>query len=309
MMPRASRQIRLKGIFAAIPTPRRERTLELDFSAALELIDFPAEAGADGICILGSTGEFVDFSFTDRQRLVYLGMKRSRSPVIAGISHSSFDGAVQLADEAVSSGADALLVMPPYFFRYEQEEVEAYLLEFAQASGGAVPILLYNIPQFTTGIASETVARLAASGLFAGIKDSAGDWSYFETLLALRKEGEFAVLAGNDRIAGRALRAGADGVVSGCAAAIPEVLVALGTAIAAGDEARASEADSRLQQFIEWIERFPAPVGVRRAVELRGKKCGPPMNPLSPARAGEMEAFETWFREWLPVTKKAVARA
>lgn len=306
-MARAARQIRLAGVFAAIPTPRRG--LEADFSAALELIDFPVEAGAAGVCMLGSTGEFVDFSFTDRQRLVYLGVKRSRAPLIAGVSHSSLDGAVHMADEAISSGADALLIMPPYFFRYQQEEIEAFLMEFARETSGAVPILLYNIPQFTSGMEIETVQRLAATGMFAGIKDSSGDWAYFERLLALRRESEFAVLAGNDALAAQALRAGADGVVSGCAAAIPEIVVALAKAVAAKNDARANELDARLREFIAWIERFPAPAGIRRAVELRGKKCGPPMTPLSPARAKDMEEFANWFKEWLPAAKKVAANA
>jgi 4-hydroxy-tetrahydrodipicolinate synthase len=308
-MARAPRQIRLAGVFAAIITPRREGMLESDFSAALDLLDFTADAGVAGVCMLGSTGEFLNFSFTDRQRLVYLGVKRSRVPLIAGVSHSSLDGAVQLADEAISSGADALLIMPPYFFRYEQPEVEAFLLEFARETAGAVPILLYNIPQFTSQIEIETVERLAATGLFAGIKDSSGDWEYFERLLALRRNGAFAVLAGNDRIAARALAAGADGVISGCASAIPEVPVALAKAIAAGDEQRAREIDGRLHEFIERIERFPAPVGIRRAVELRGKKSGPLLAPLSPARETELQEFSGWFREWLPVARKVAAGA
>jgi len=308
-MARTPRQIRLAGVFAALITPRREGTLEADFSAALDLLDFAATAGAAGVCMLGSTGEFLNFGFTDRQRLVYLGVKRSRVPLIAGVSHSSLDGAIQLADEAISSGADALLIMPPYFFRYEQPEIEAFLLEFARETAGAIPILLYNIPQFTSRIAIETVERLAGTGLFAGIKDSSGDWEYFERLLALRRQGAFAVLAGNDRIAARALMAGADGVISGCACAIPEVLVALDKAIAAGDERRAAEIEARLREFIEQIERFPAPVGIRRAIELRGKKSGPPLAPLSPAAETVLQEFSAWFREWLPVVRKEAASA
>jgi 4-hydroxy-tetrahydrodipicolinate synthase len=308
-MARAARQIRLAGVFAALTTPRREGTLEADFSAALDLLDFASDAGVDGVTMLGSTGEFVDFSFTDRQRLVYLGVKRSRAPLIAGVSHSSLDGAIQLADEAITSGADALLIMPPYFFRYQQPEVETFLLEFAREVSGAVPILLYNIPQFTSPMEIGTVARLATSGLFAGIKDSSGDWNYFERLLTLRRDGSFAVLAGNDRLAGQALAAGADGVISGCACAIPEVLVALAKAIAAGDERRAAETNTRLLEFIEQIDQFPAPLGIRRAIELRGKKSGPPFIPLSPAAAARMGEFARWFTEWFPAVKKEMAGA
>jgi dihydrodipicolinate synthase/N-acetylneuraminate lyase len=98
-------------------------------------------------------------------------------------------------------------------------------------------------------------------------------------------------------------------VISGCACAIPEVLVALGKAITAGDELHAGEIDKRLREFIERIERFPAPVGIRRAVELRGKKSGPPLAPLSPAAETELQEFSTWFRAWLPVVRKEAAGA
>src|SRR5580658_897434 len=119
-MARAGRQIELTGVFASAITPHRAGNPEADFSGALDLFDFLAGAGVKGISLFGSTGEFLDYSFPERQRLVYLGIKRSRVPLIAGVSHSTLTGAVQLADEAVSSGADALLLMPPFFYRYAQ---------------------------------------------------------------------------------------------------------------------------------------------------------------------------------------------
>ncbi|HVW87591.1 MAG TPA: dihydrodipicolinate synthase family protein [Bryobacteraceae bacterium] len=299
-MGRAARQIRLAGVFAAAVTPNRPGTLDADFSGLLDLLDFLADGKVDGICIAGSTGEFLNYSFSDRQRLVYLGAKRSRVPLIVGVGHSTFTGAVQLAEEAIAGGADALLLMPPYFFRYGQPEIEQFYREFARETGDAVPIMIYNIPQFTSKIEPETARRLLRSGLFAGIKDSSGDWDYFEQLLAFREEHPFALFAGNDRIALRALRAGADGVLSGCACAIPELLVDLHGAAAAGDQAKADALNALLNEFIEWIERFPTPMGIKRAVELRGLKSGQPATPLAPETAALMKDFSDWFRIWLP---------
>ncbi len=99
-----------------------------------------------GICLFGATGEFLDYSFMERQRMVYLGVKRSRVPILAGVSHSTLAGAIQLADEAVNSGADGLILMPPYFYPYSQCEIEEFYLEFARETGDAVPILLHNLP-------------------------------------------------------------------------------------------------------------------------------------------------------------------
>ena len=297
-MGRAARQLKLSGVFAAAVTPARSGALEADHSGLLDLMDFLAAGGVDGICLMGSTGEFVNFSFDERQRAVHLASKRSRVPVVAGVAHTSLGGAVRLAGEAVASGADGLLLMPPYFFPYAQEEVEAFYRAFMAEIGSAVPVLLYNIPQFTSPIRIDTARRLLETGLFSGIKDSSGDWAYFEELLAFRRTQDFGLFVGNDRIALRALRGGADGVLSGCASAIPEVLSALYRAHASGDAEAADAVNARLMEFVDRIERFPVPVGIKWAVQLRGQKSGGPAVPLGPETALALEEFSVWFRSW-----------
>ena len=297
-MARAARQIRLSGVFPAAITPHHPKTREADYSAALELIDFLTAAGVDGICLFGSTGEFINYSFAERQRLLYLAAKRSRVPLIAGVSHSTLSGALQLADDAISAGADALMLMPPYFFRYGQGEIEQFYRTFARETSDAVPLLLYNIPGFTSGLEIPTVRRLFETGRFAGIKDSSGDWPYFEQLLALRREIPFALFGGPELLVGRALHAGADGIISGCACAVPELVVAIFRAIEAGDTTLADDLDSRLIDFATRTAEFPWPVAVRRAVEIRGQKAGPPAVPLSPASQQALDDFSDWFRAW-----------
>jgi 4-hydroxy-tetrahydrodipicolinate synthase len=298
-MARAGRQLNLSGVFAAAVTPNRPGTLDIDYSALMELLDFLACAKVAGICVMGSTGEFLNYSFVDRQRAVYLGTKRSRVPLIVGVGHSTLNGALQIAGEAIAGGADGLLLMPPPFFRYGQAEVEEFYRIFARETGDAVPILLYNIPDFTSKLEPATVKRLLDSGLYAGIKDSSGDWNYFEELLALRREKNFALLAGHDRIAQRALSAGADGVISGCASAIPELLVAIG---------KSPALNHHLEEFVAWIERFPAPIGIKRAVQLRGQKSGEFAVPLNAGRAAELDEFSKWFTAWWPGVAASIGR-
>ncbi len=298
-MGRAPRQLKLTGVFAAAVTPCRPGTLDADHAGLLDLMDFLADGGVDGICLMGSTGEFVNFSFDDRQRAVHLASKRSRVPIVAGVAHSSLTGALRLAAEAIGAGADGLLLMPPYFFPYAQPEIEAFYRAFMAELGPTVPVLLYNIPQFTSPIRIETAERLLDTGLFAGIKDSSGDWAYFEQLLALRRDREFALFAGNDRIALQALRGGADGVLSGCASAIPEVLSQLCRAHVAGDAALADAVHGRLMEFVNRIERFPVPVGIKRAVQLRRQKSGEPSVPLGPETALALDEFGSWFGAWI----------
>jgi len=302
-MARVARQLELRGVFASAITPRRKDSQDADFSGALELLDFLAEGGVQAICVFGATGEFLDYTFAERQRTVYLGVKRSRVPLLAGVSHPTLAGAIQLADEAVHAGADGLIVMPPFFFPYSQCEIETFYLQFAREAGDAVPILLHNLPQCTSQLEIETIRRLLDSGRFAGVKDSSGDWQYFEQLLALKRERAFALFCGADRIAARALRAGADGVISASACAVPELLVGLARAGAPDD------LSARLMEFVEWVNRFPFPVAIKRAVEMRGQSAGPPLNPLAPETQRALDEFGRWFETWLPLTRKAAAHA
>jgi 4-hydroxy-tetrahydrodipicolinate synthase len=308
-MARAARQLELAGVFASAITPRRAQSQDPDFSGLLDLLDFLAAGGAKGICLFGATGEFLNYSFAERQRLVYLAVKRSRVPLIVGVSHSTLAGSIQLADEAIASGADGLVLMPAYFFRYSQPEIEEFYLQFAREVGDAVPILIHNIPQVTSKLELELMRKLIDTGRFAGINDSGGDWSFFEQLLELRRTRPLAVLTGDDRIAARALRAGANALISPSACAIPELLAGLADAISSQEQTQADALNARLLEFIEWADRFPFPTAIKRAVELRGQKSAPPLTPLAPGTSQALAEFSAWFAAWFPGTKKAAAHA
>src|SRR5262249_44711413 len=266
--------MKLGPISVAAVTPRRDLGYEADLGATLELVDYLCAAGVHGIALLGSTGEFPHLTPEDRAHLVRLAVKRCRVPIIAGITHSTFDGTVMLAEDAAKAGAAAILVMPPYFFPYAQTEVREFYLRFADRLAGAIPIFLYNIPFFTTAISCETSCELLATGRFAGIKDSSGDFDQFLQLKAQRESTPFTFLVGNDVVFTRARSAGADGGVSGVACAIPELMLGLDRAIQAADADRVQRLERRLQGFIEWLNRFPAPAAARGAVGARAAKAG-----------------------------------
>src|SRR5256885_4018134 len=111
------------GMYVAAITPFREVGYEADLGAALDLVDYLCSAGVNGIALLGSTGEFMHLTLEHRAHLFRMAVKRSRVPVMAGVTHSTLDGTVTLAEEAGRAGAAAVLVMPPYFFPYPQSEV------------------------------------------------------------------------------------------------------------------------------------------------------------------------------------------
>jgi 4-hydroxy-tetrahydrodipicolinate synthase len=197
--------------------------------------------------------------------------------------------------------------MPPYFFKYAQDDVREFYLRFADAIGNRIPIILYNIP-FTTLFTPETVLELLSTGLFAGLKDSSGDWGLFEKVLELRTKREFTALVGDDTLFVRGRRAGADGGISGVACAIPELMVGLDAAILTGDQPKVERLSARLDEFLTWIRLFPTPVIVREGVALRGIPMGGFAVPLSPAKSQKLEEFRTWFKSWLKIVQEEAQR-
>src|SRR5581483_7925017 len=113
----------MRGMIAASVSPRRPAESGPDLGALLEMVDFLCRAGVDGTVLFGSTGEFPLFEMADRARAVSLAVKRSRCPIYANVSHPMLDAAIQLAEDAAANGAAGVLVMPPIYFRYDQETI------------------------------------------------------------------------------------------------------------------------------------------------------------------------------------------
>ena len=289
-----------QGVIIAAITPRQQHETSIDLGATLELVDFLGGTGANAIALLGSTGEFVHFALDDRRHMTAFAAKRSRVPLLVNVSHSTLDGTVELAREAACSGVGGLLLMPPYYFRYTQEDIRHFYIEFARQTEGELPVYLYNIPLFTNEIEISTALDLLDTGLFAGIKDSGGSWDYFTSLRDHATDKQYTILVGSDGLYARARAAGAHGVISGCACAVPELLVAIEAAVAANDSDRVQALDRRLSEFIEQIWKFPLPVAIKEAVKERMIKAGAhAIDRGSPARQQQLDQFLSWFRPWL----------
>jgi dihydrodipicolinate synthase/N-acetylneuraminate lyase len=285
------------GVYPAAVTPHRRDGHEADYGAMLELVDFLGRFGTQGVCLLGETGEFLNIRFSERIRLVHLAVKRSRVPVIAGVSHSTLDGAIELASEAISSDAGGLLLMPPYFFRYGQDDLLEFYQQFAAQVPARVPVVLDNVPHFTTPIEISTARQLLSSGRFAGIRDSSSDLEYQQQLLALQSELGFLLFSGRDRGYGPA------GVMSPAAGVVPEVYVALLKAVAEGEAQKVEFLECKVRELADWMDRFPAPGAAKTAVSLRNLKTGPLAVPLPPEKDAMLVEFQKWFVPWLATLK------
>lgn len=281
----------LQGVIPAALTPRRSDSVTIDASASLELIDFLESQGVDGICLLGSTGEFLHFAPEDRIRYAEMAIRRARVPVVVNASHSTLDGAVEIGQAAAAAGAAGVLLMPPYYYRYTQDSIRAFFREFAAQVDA--PVYLYNIGQFTSELQLETSLELLSTGGFAGIKDSYGGW---EDFLALQKTG-YSVFTGSDAMYARVARAGGAGTISGTASILPDLLVALDRRTRSGGDT--STLETLVEDFLTRALSFPFPTAFREAAVIRGLKMGPHSSPLGQRECVAMEEFRGWFRDWL----------
>jgi dihydrodipicolinate synthase/N-acetylneuraminate lyase len=301
-MPQTKISVPARGVYAALATPRRPNSIEADTAALLEYLDKVSAAGVDGLVLFGSTGEFVHFDIEERMRVAGLAAKRSRVPTLVNVSHSTLAGAVQLMQHAMDAGASGVLAMPPYFYRYADAEIASFYDGLTKAAEGQIPVYLYNLPLFTNSISSDLSERLLGSGAFAGIKDSSGDWDNLLHLRKLRDRLPFLLLVGNEKIYLRGLAGGADGAVSGVAAALPELPVAIYRAVKRSDLQTAESLTARLAELMGWITRFPATVAIKQLAEARGWMRADLASPLGPGATEELRLLREWIGNWLPAT-------
>ena len=220
------------GVYAALATPRRPHAIEVNTAALFEYMDAVSRSGVDGLVLFGSTGEFIHFSPDERMRATVLAIRRSRVPVLVNASHSSLAGAIEIAEGALQTGAAGLLLTPPYFYTYSDPQIFDFYIEFVRSLPAGTRVYLYNLPMFVNPISRDLARRLLQTGKFAGVKDSSGDWTLFNTLRSLRQSIEFQLLIGSESIYLQGRLAGADGIISGVAAALPELMVSIDRAIA-----------------------------------------------------------------------------
>lgn len=285
------------GVYAALLTPRNG-----DGSLNREVLRAEAEfligTGVDGVVMNGATAEYPlgrECEFAEIAAIV--GEVAGIGRFLAGIGGADVAGSIRNAEVAMAAGARALLLPAPMFFRYGQEDVEAYARHIA--SKVEAPILLYNLPQFANGYQPETALRLIqAVGPIEGIKDSSGSLDILRLLTERGAEG-ISRIVGNDQVFAQARREGVcDGVVSGVAGAVPELLVFLARADFASDGASFDAAATLLAELIEHLNVFPTPWGLKFIAESRGIGAMGSALPVAESRLAQAELLAAWLEEW-----------
>jgi 4-hydroxy-tetrahydrodipicolinate synthase len=272
-----------KGSIPALVTPMRDDGA-IDFAAWDALLDFHVRAGSDGVVVGGTTGESPVLERSELEELVRRTKARvgGRMPVIAGSGTNGTVKSIALSKVAESAGADALLLVTPYYNKPTQEGLFRHFTAIADAV--RIPVILYNVPGRTAcDMLADTVARLSHHPRIVGVKEATGEVARGEAILRQSRPG-FVVLSGDDPSATELIRIGAKGVISvtaNVAARAMHELCAAGLDGRHGDAAVINEKLMSLHTAL-FVEANPIPVkwAVHR-MGLIGSGIRLPLTPLS----------------------------
>ncbi len=281
---------------ASLVTPRDEQGC-IDFRAFYRSAAFALEKGAQGLCVGAAEGEYLGMSSDERLEMFMLARKAAGDArLVCGIGSPSVAQAIHLGAEAFEMGADAVLLPPPSYYRYGQSDIRAFYDETACKIEG--PLILSNVPRHATPIEPDTAAGLCCElPRLIGVRDSSGSLDVLKRV-GLAGSGVARFVGRGDMLA-EALQAGCcDGIISGIAAVLPELIAGALGAYAAGDSERFRDLVSSVEDVMEQIQKLPIPWGFKLIAECRGLGKASFAVPLSLVRREQTVAFKVWFRSW-----------
>ena len=262
---------RFSGVIAASATPfRGDGSLDPDRIPAY--VDFLLARGVAALMVGGTTGEFVAMEVEERAAAAsaFLAATSRRVPVIVHVGHVDLRSARRLADGAASAGADALAAITPYLHRTSPGAVERYLRTLARTVP-ELPFFFYNYPEASANrVPPSSFAALLEEPNVCGVKLSVGTWDEIDPYLALPPE--VLVASGNDGLMERFAGAGGRAIVSGNAAAVPDVVVTLFEAFRRGD--RTLEHRDTVDRLVR-LTRAGSVDRLKQLLRLRGMDVGP----------------------------------
>jgi 4-hydroxy-tetrahydrodipicolinate synthase len=258
----------LSGVYPAMTTPFRTDD-SIDFEQLRADAQRLEAAGVDGLVAVGSTGESATLSHDEHVEVVEAVVDAVDVPVIAGSGSNSTGEALELSRRSADAGADALLLISPYYNKPEPEGMERHYRTIADEVD--VPQIVYNVPSRTgRNIAVETAASLAEHENVVGYKAASGDLNRIGEVVERTRGENFSVLSGDDFLTLPMLSLGATGTISVAANVEPERTTALVGAARSGDFETAREIHEELAPLVRALFAETNPIPVKEAMELRG---------------------------------------
>lgn len=274
---------RPSGVYPAMMTPFDEkgRVFEKELR---RLTSWLIGQGVNGLCPLGTVGEFIHLNMKEKQGVAKTVVDEAdgRVPVISGTTESCYSISVQLITQVREAGCHGALIGPPYYLPATQEIIEAHFEEICRAVPD-FPVIIYNIPLFSTPISYDVVKRLSRLKNVVGMKDSSGsmvDLLHFMDKIRIAGE-ELNIMIGREEMFFPSLMVGAKGSITGTASVVPELMVEIYSAWERNDYERALKVQFSILYLIRAMFAIPFPLGFKAALECRGFYMGEPKLKLS----------------------------
>jgi len=296
--------ISLSGLLLPITTPFSANE-DVDMAALKANINRWNTSGITGYVVLGSTGERVNLN--EREFLQVIELTRKAVPqtmtFIVGAGQQSTRGTISEVERAATSGADAVLVITPSFYR--SAITQAALLDYysAVADAAKIPVLLYSMPDLTgIVIEPETAARLSQHANIIGMKDSSNDVERFSRSVQMVDQ-DFVMMIGNGTVFSEALQAGARAGILAVGCCAPQICLDIYKAIQAGDIDRANVLQQKLTPLARAVTRTYGIGGLKAALEMAGYTGGTVRAPLKAPNQAARQEIETLLRDGTSVSE------
>jgi len=265
-----------EGIIPALVTPF-DREMNVDYRGIERNLEF-LEKYVDALVPAGTTGEAATLSYQEHIDVVKHVVEVSKLPVIGGAGSNSTREAVFLAKEVEKAGADAAMLVTPYYNKPNPEGL--YIHYRTVAESVSIPIIIYNVPSRTAcNITPDVVERLAEIENIIGIKEASGNLRQVCEIIK-RTPDDFILLSGDDFLTFPILCVGGKGVISVAANVAPHIMKELFSAFKSGDIEKAREIHYRLMPLYSAMFIDTNPIPVKKAMELMGMAAGKPRPPL-----------------------------
>jgi 4-hydroxy-tetrahydrodipicolinate synthase len=294
------------GVYPAMCTPFHEDR-SIDFETLRADAKRLERAGVDGLVPMGSTGESATVSHDEHIAVIEAVVDAVDLPVIAGTGSNSTEEALRLSRRAADAGADALLLISPYYNRPGQRGLREHYEAIADAVD--LPQIVYNVPSRTgQNIEPDTVVELAGHENIRGYKAAGGDLNQVSEIAERTRKERFDLLSGNDGETLPVLSVGGTGCISVVANVEPGRMSDLVRAALDGDHDRARERHHELGPLMRALFWETNPVPVTAALEIRGHGSGRLRPPLTPLSADNRDRLESLLARYEDRTDTAVSR-
>ena len=279
-----------RGVFPAIITPFLKDE-SLDEEGLKRNIEYLNKTGIAGIVPCGTTGESATLTFEEHKRVVGIAVEASKVPVIAGTGSNNTREALELTRHAAKAGADAALLITPYYNKPNDRGMYEHFKKIAENCD--IPIVLYNVPKRTgIDLKPELVAKLSRIKNIVAIKEASGSLSQQSQIIEQTRGSDFVLLSGDDDLTLPTIALGGQGVVSVVANIAPRKTVTMVDAALKGDMEKARELHYELAPLVRAMFLETNPIPVKTAHKYLGLANGPlrlPLGEMAPEKEEKLK--------------------